>query len=105
VEPSYRIFVGYFSKNHGKKKIAVNLLHLVSHVVTISVHATPCGVSGQVYYSCLGFAQQSHADKAMKLLKKSRYHGMSLVIRPWVERTAANERRVANWRDQQWPGP
>jgi len=27
------------------------------------------------------------------------------VISPWVERTAANERRVANWRDQQWPGP
>jgi len=105
MQPVHKIFVGYFSKNHTKKKAALYVLRLTSHAQTISVHATPCGVSGKVYYCCLGFPKQSHADRAIKALHKKRYHGMQLLTRSWIERTAANERRENNWREHDWEGP
>jgi uncharacterized protein YchJ len=102
---TYKIFVGYFSKNHTKKKVAQYVLKSTSHATTISVHSTPCGISGQVYYCCLGFPKKNQAEKAVKALLKNRYHQMQLLVRPWIERTAANERRLANWRDQDRDGP
>jgi len=104
MQPTHKVFTGYFSKNHTKKKVALHVLRLTPHAKTISVHATACGVSGQVYYCCVGFSKQHQADKAVKVLQKKFYNGIQLLARTWIGRTAANERREPNWRNHDWDG-
>jgi hypothetical protein len=97
-----KVFVGYLSTNLTPAKIADSISDLCPDVIEIQVMRKRVGFQSQVYCCALSFASENRRSEALTQLGAKTLKGHTLICRPWVERSAANERRDVYWRNRDW---
>ena len=94
----FLLFVGYFKRSVNKKVLVGILKKNCPDVRFIDLYECARGETGKAYCCKLTFDSKASLKQAAKILRKFNIKGRRLVVRGWVERTAANERRNINWR-------
>jgi hypothetical protein len=94
-----KVFVGYFDSDTEPLQIVGVLKKRCAGVVAIEVHRKLIGTTGKVYCCCMTFRSIAAAKQAIERLQNLVVRGNRVLVRRWVERTAANERRDIHWRD------
>lgn len=99
-----KLFVGFFRSNIPSVAIAKFLHSVCKRSTGIRVYTRVMAGDSTVKYCCVDFETERRAFHAGQLLGHVQFQGHVLLARPWVERTAANERRDVNWRTASWTG-
>ena len=94
----FRLFVGYFKSSVNKKGFVGILKKNCPDMRFIDLYECVRGEAGNAYCYKLTFDSKGSLEQAAKSLSNFSIKGRSLVVRGWVERTGANERRTVNWR-------
>ncbi len=97
-----KVFVGYMSTNLTPAKIADTISDFCPDVIEIQVMRKRVGFQSQVYCCALAFATEKRRSEALTQLASRILKDQKLICRPWVERSAANERRDVYWRTRAW---
>jgi hypothetical protein len=94
----FALLVGYFKIRINKKSLVGFLRQNCPGIMLIELYQCTSSEAKKAYCCKLTFDSKSSLKRAVKTLRKGNIKGRSFVIREWIERTAANERRDVNWR-------
>lgn len=94
----FPLFVGYFKSGINRKTVVGFLRENCPGIRFIDLYRCTSRESGKAYCCKLTFDSKRSLERATKTLSKRSIKGRNFVVRDWIERTAANERRNVNWR-------
>ena len=94
----FLLFIGYFKSSVNKKGLVGILKKNCPDMRFIDLYECVRGEARKAYCCRLTFDSKGSLKQAAKSLRKFNIKRRRLVVRGWVERTAANERRNVNWR-------
>jgi hypothetical protein len=98
-----RLFIGYFSNKNRPRKLAGFLAQVTPELEKIWIIRKLIRFDSKSYCCCLQYPTEKSAKAAWKKLFGLQKPDKQLVLRPWVRRTGANERRDIGWRSKDWP--
>lgn len=98
------LFIGYFRSDFRQEKLQSLIKSFCPGIMRLDVRKKKIGFVGSVYYAQADFSDVHFTEDAARFLSGRKLFGHPLIVRSWVERTAANERRIVGWRGQHWSG-